>query len=134
MTGRALALVAFAVVLAGCGTSSDARQVRVVVERFYAALRAGDGRAACAQLGRQTLQQLQSQSAQRCRAAVTRLSYRPGPVVRARVFVTSAVVDLRGGERAFLNREPAGWRLSAVGCRPSPGQPLDQPLECEVQG
>jgi hypothetical protein len=49
------------------------------------------------------------------------------------VFVTNAKVELTGGDSAFLNREPAGWRLTAVGCKAEQGDPKDTPLDCEVE-
>jgi hypothetical protein len=134
MTARLMVALAAAAVLAGCGTSGDARESRAVVERFYDALRQDDGSAACAQLSASAMQALESQSGQSCESAVTRLDYEGGAIERTQVFITSARVDLRGGESAFLDREPGlGWRISAVACKAEQGLPNDHPMECEAQ-
>jgi hypothetical protein len=120
-------------VLAGCGTSDDRAQARAVVERFYDAVRHDDGAAACAELSDAAAEALASQSGQSCASVVTRLEYEGGAVVRAQVFITSARVDLRGGEAAFLDRGPEGWRISAVACRAEDGPPDTIPMECEAE-
>jgi hypothetical protein len=134
MTGRTMLALAAAALLAGCGMSGEARDSRAVVERFYDAVRHDDGSAACAQLSAPALQALESQSGQSCESAVTRLDYEGGAVERAQVFITSARVDLRGGESAFLDREPGvGWRISAVACKAEDGPPNERPMDCEVE-
>jgi hypothetical protein len=65
--------------------------------------------------------------------AVRELTLRGRRVLRARVYITNALVDLDGGERAFLGREPGGWKLSAVGCRFDEGKPRDRPADCEAE-
>ena len=119
--------------VAGCGTSDDRDQARTVVERFYDAVRDDRGEDACAELSEAAVKQLESQTSQRCPAVVTRLEYLGGPVVDAHVYVSNAKVDLGGGESAFLNRGPDGWRLSAIACKPEEGPPRDFPMECEVE-
>jgi hypothetical protein len=134
MTGRWVIALAATATLAGCGTSDDTAQSRAVVERFYDAVRQDDGSAACAQLSAPAMQALESQSGQSCDSAVTRLDYEGGAVERAQVFITSARVDLRGGESAFLDREPGvGWRISAVACKAEDGPPNEHPMDCEVE-
>jgi hypothetical protein len=125
-------LVIVALALAGCGTGDDRDQARATVERFYAAVQADRGDDACAQLADATVEALESQSGQSCERVVTRLDYEPGPVERTQVYITSAKVDLRGDESAFLDREPEGWRISGAGCRPVEGKPRDRPLDCEA--
>jgi hypothetical protein len=46
------------------------------------------------------------------------------------VFGLGAQVDLADGERAFAALTPVGWRVTAAGCQPSPG---DEPLNCELK-
>jgi hypothetical protein len=123
--------LALVVSLPGCGTSDDRREVRSVVQRFYDAVRHDRGAAACAALSNSAAQQLESQTLQQCDAVVTRLDYAGGAIVRVEVFATSAKVDLRNGESAFLSRESVGWRLSAIGCA-SKGKPRDRPFDCQV--
>jgi hypothetical protein len=128
-----VALVVVPLLAAGCGTSDDVDQVRDVTARFYDAVRADRGEAACDLLTDETASQLQSQSGQACGDVIKRLDYQGGSVAAAVVYVTSAKVDLSGGESAFLSLEPDGWRLSAVACRPVSGKPRDRPFECEVE-
>jgi uncharacterized protein YceK len=119
--------------LAGCGTSDDRGQARSVVERFYDAVRNDRADEACAQLSSAAVEQLESQTQQSCSGAVTRLDLQGGAVVDAHVYLTNAKVDLRSGESAFLGREPSGWRISALACRPEEGKPRDRPYECELE-
>lgn len=124
------ALVALA---AGCGTSDDRDQARGVVERFYDAVRHDRAQDACAQLSAATVEELESQTGQSCRGVIMRLEYVGGAIVDVRVYITNAKVDLSGGESAFLNREPEGWKLTAIGCKPEDGKPRDRPFDCEAE-
>ena len=118
---------------AACGVGDDRDAARAATERFYAAIRDGDGGAACAELGEDTLKQLESQSGRECADGIKRLELEPGTITGVAVYATSAKVDLDTGESAFLSPEPAGWKLSAIGCRPEEGKPRDRPLDCEVE-
>jgi hypothetical protein len=129
----ALALIIVAALTAGCGTSDDRDQARAVVERFYDAVRDHRAEVACAQLSAATVKQLESQTSQSCTGVITRLELDGGAITDARVFITNAKVDLRSGESAFLDREPSGWKLTAIGCKPEEGKPRDRPLDCEVE-
>ena len=119
--------VLIALPLAGCGTSDDERQARDAAVRFYRAVAAHDGTAACAEL---------SQSAARtiapCARAVTGLDLHGGRVTRTRVYITNAMVELAGGDVVFLGREPTGWKVSAAGCRFVGGKPRDRHADCQV--
>jgi hypothetical protein len=119
--------------LAGCGTADDRNQARATTERFYAALLHHNGPAACAELSQDTITSLEQQESKPCRLAVRTLNLRGGRVLRTRVYITNALVDLTGSEYAFLGREPDGWKLSAVGCRFDKGKPRDRPADCEAQ-
>jgi uncharacterized protein YceK len=121
---RALVLLFAAALLTGCGTADDREQARHAAERFYAAVRAHDGTAACAVLSQDAAKALKP-----CPRAVTRLGLRGGRVVRTRVYITNAMVELAGGDAVFLGREPGGWKVSAAGCR---GVTRDRPGDCEV--
>ena len=105
----------------------------MVVERFYDAVRADDGDAACEQLGDSLRRQVESQTGRPCRAAITRFDYEGGEVVSAEVYVVNAKIDLRSGESAFLAQEPGGWKLSAIACMAEEGKPADRPFECEAE-
>jgi hypothetical protein len=128
-----LALAVLALLAAGCGAADDRDQARATVERFYDAVRADDGEAACEELGEGLLEQVQSQTQQSCRGAITHFEYEGGDVVATEVFITNAKVDLSGGESAFLSREDDGWKLSALACSAEEGKPADRPWECEVE-
>ena len=130
---RLLAPLLLAALVAGCGTSDDRDQARAAVERFYAAIEAGDGEAACEELGESLVEQVESQTQQSCATAITGFDYEGGEVAQTEVFITNAKVDLRTGESAFLSREADGWRLSALACKPEKGKPADRPFECEVE-
>ena len=132
MRWRLAIAVAF-VALAGCGTSGDRADSGAVVAHFYDAVRHHDGKLACEQLTAPAVRALESQSGQSCESAVTRLDYEGGAIQRTQVFATSARVDLRGGESAFLDREPEGWRISAVACKAEEGPPNEHPMDCEVE-
>lgn len=133
-TGRALLaiLVGLAAAGSGCGTGDDRAQARSVVERFYDAVRADDGAAACEQLGEGTVQALEGQTGQTCEEAVTDLDLLGGAVGDARVYLLNAEVGLSSGEHAFLSRGRGGWKLTAIGCKPE-GPPRDRPMDCEVE-
>jgi hypothetical protein len=120
--------------VAGCGTSDDRLQARATVDRFYAAVSSEEGARACRELSLSALAQIESQSGQDCPEVITRLEYSGGAIVGTEVYVSSAKVDLRGGESAFLDREPGGWKISALACKPERGKPQDRPFECEVEG
>lgn len=47
--------------------------------------------------------------------------------------LTSAKVDLASGESVFLSEQQPGWRITALGCRPTK-TPADTPFDCELQG
>ena len=119
--------------LVGCGTSDDSEQARGVVDRFYTAIREDRGEEACAQLSATTVEELESQSERSCSREVLELDYEGGPIVAVAVYATNAKVDLGGGESAFLNREPTGWKINAVACRAEQGKPRDRPYDCEAE-
>ena len=120
--------------LNGCGTSDDRDQATATTQRFLAALRAGDGTRACAQLAPDTVASLEQQESKPCREAVRSLDIHGERILRTRVYITNAIVDLNANEHAFLGREPTGWKLSAVGCRFDKGKPRDRPADCEAEG
>lgn len=123
------------VALVGCGQDGAGSDARATVARFYDTLAQGRTGAACSQLTAAAVAQLESQSGEPCERAVVELRPQERPTVSgAHVYVTSAHVSLRDGESAFLDREPEGWRLSAIGCEPTEGPPTEVPLDCELEG
>ena len=117
---------------AGCGRGGDAATARTVTDGFFAALAAGDGERACAQLSADTRAALESQEEASCSDAISGLDLAGAQVTRVRVFVTNALVELANGDAAFLDHGRQGWRLSAVGCTPE-GEPTDRPFDCELE-
>ena len=123
-------LAAFA--LAGCGQSDDRATVRATTERFLTAYERGDGAVACTALSSDTRKALEREESRPCPAAVGALKVDGGAVTRVDVEVTNAKVDLASGESVFLSEQAAGWRISAVGCRPD-GPPTEVPFDCELE-
>ena len=99
------------------------------VARFSMAIERKDGEAACEQLSEDTQSKLESQEKRPCEEAILTLELSGGEVVNVDVAETSAAVDLDAGGRAYLDKTPHGWRISAGGCDPLPGQPYDCELE-----
>lgn len=125
----AVAAALAALVCAGCGTGADQRQARAAAERFYAAVARHDGQTACAQLSPDLRAQLVKDESERCAEAVGHLHLQGRRAARVRVYATSALVELDGGDSVFLDDTREGWRIAAVGCRPDgPG-----PYECEEE-
>ena len=121
--------VVFALVclaLAGCGTADDRDQARATAQRFYDAVRAGDGAAACLQLS----QSLAEEEGDRCERDVTALE--SSRITGVEVYVTSAKVDTASSGSAFLDRGPSGWKIAAAGCAPG-GKPASHPFDCELE-
>jgi hypothetical protein len=129
----AVALAAFvALAAAGCGTGERERNAAEVVERFHAALEGEDGAAACEELGEEAQSRLERQQKQPCEEAILTLELPKGArAVNARVYETSAAVDLAEGGTDFLDEGSLGWTISAAGCEPTAA---DQPYECELEG
>ena len=53
-------------------------------------------------------------------------------MVHVQVAITSAKVDLAGGESFFLSEEKSGWRIAALGCRPTT-TPTRTPFDCALE-
>jgi hypothetical protein len=126
-------LACIALGAAGCGQDANGDAVRVVTGRFYTAVAHHDGAQACAQLAPPTVKQLEQDEKAACLKAVEALGLEPARIARVEVYVTNAKVDLANGASAFLEQTASGWRLSALGCRPSGGNPQVHPLGCAVQ-
>lgn len=120
-----------ATAIVGCGAGDGDERAGEVARDFYAAVAAKDGARACASLGESTVMQLEQDEMAPCTTAVTELKLSGSGVERAIVYVTSAMIELGGGERVFLDRTPQGWKVSAAGCKPQPGE--EQPHDCEVE-
>jgi hypothetical protein len=124
-----VAIAGVALGTAGCGTAHDRDAARDVAQGLYAAVARHDGRAACERLAPPTVDAVEQQAKAPCEQAVTDLQLHGGRIVSVEVFVTDAVVEFAGGERAYLDRRAGGWKVSAAGCKPQPAGPA----QCEAQ-
>jgi len=120
-----------AAVLAACGTGPSEEDTARVVNGFQAAVRAGDGRAACARLTDYLRATLARDEGEPCARAILAQGIRgDGRATGSRVYITSALVTVAGGESAFLDETERGWRIAAAGCvRPAGGESY----ECRVE-
>jgi hypothetical protein len=125
-----LAVCGLFVLLTGCGRAQDDRAVSAVTARFLQAVQAHDGARACAQLSTGAVEALEHDEGERCTEAVVGLDIEASPVRRTQVFGGGAKADLADGQSAFLELTRRGWRVSAAGCVPAPGE---EPYTCEVE-
>jgi len=129
---RAMPALVALLVLAGCGQSDDRAAVRSTTQRFLAAYNAKQGVVACGMLASETRKSLESDESKPCPRAIDSVNVAGGPVVGVEVALTSARVELAGGESFFLSEEKSGWRIAALGCRSS-GTPTRTPFDCELE-
>jgi hypothetical protein len=120
----ATAALLAALALAGCGAAADQDQARGAAERLYAAVRAGDGEAACRELSDPAREELESTGETACPEAIVELSLQGERAGEVEVFSNEAAVHLADGDTVD------GWKVSALGCT---GQTPSTPAECEVQ-
>jgi hypothetical protein len=131
-TAALLACLLAAASLAACGTGEREADAAAVVERFHAALAAGDGVAACAELSEQTASTLEEQGGRPCAEAVLALELPAGATVaETRVEAVSAFALLDGGGAHFLDEGPGGWKITAAACEPTLP---DLPYDCTLEG
>ena len=118
--------------LTGCGQSDDRAAVRSTTERFIAAVGAKQGAVACGTLASETRKALESEESKPCPRAIGSVDVSGGAVQHVQVAITSAKVDLVGGESFFLSEEKPGWRITALGCR-STTTPTRTPFDCALE-
>jgi len=133
---RAAVVALAAVVTAGCGGPGD-DAAQDVVARFYAAVAAGDGDAACALLLAGAAADLAEEERAPCPEALLDPAG-PGAVLAERADAATVVTVRRAGSQAqvltasdtvFLARSGNTWVVTAVGCDPRGERPYD----CEVE-
>jgi hypothetical protein len=131
IAAAAAAIALACLALGGCATGGAERDTGRVVERFHAALSAGNGSAACEQLAEEARSELERQEREPCERAILSIDLpRRGTAAETRIFVTSASVEV-DGHTIFLDETSKGWRISAAGCEPTrPGRPYN----CELEG
>jgi hypothetical protein len=106
--------------------------VRTTAERFLTAYEADRGGPACAALSTDTREALEKEEMRPCAEAIGEVELEPGAVSGVEVAVTNAKVELASGQSLFLSEQAAGWRISAIGCRPR-GDPRAEPFDCELE-
>jgi hypothetical protein len=129
-SARLAGLALLTAALCGCGTSDDERASSATVTRLLDAVEQGDGAAACEELTDSAEARLATSRGVPCEEAIRELELQPGRVRSATVSITAAQVDLVEGGSFFLDETSQGWKVSAAGCQPRPGQPYD----CELEG
>ncbi|CAL9650239.1 hypothetical protein SUDANB176_06600 [Streptomyces sp. enrichment culture] len=129
--GPAVAVLVTAVTAGACGMPSERRdRVTEDVTRFERALEAGRRAYLCAALAPSTRQELEHTARSRCERAIGEQDLpRAGAVRSVDVYGGQARVVLEH-DTVFLARFPEGWKVTAAGCRPRPGQPY----QCEIKG
>jgi hypothetical protein len=128
-----MTVVLAAIALAGCGQSANRDDVRAVTDRFSAAVASHDGAEACAQLSENTLKHLEQTEKASCPQAVGSVGLTGARIASVQVYETNAKVNFTNGASAFLEDTADGWKLSALGCRPTQGDPREHPLGCAVE-
>ncbi|WP_062433166.1 hypothetical protein [Herbidospora daliensis] len=93
--------------------------------RFFAAVAAGQGAAACALLTDAAAASLPEP----CATSILDAGLRGGPAQEVAVWGSEAQVRLPQ-DTVFLHRGAGGWRVRGAGCRPDGERPYD----CEVSG
>jgi hypothetical protein len=126
MSARLLVVAALALVTAGCAAarSDDAADV---ARSWFAAIRAGDGQAACDLLAPEAARTVES-GGEPCANALLALDLPVGSVREVQVWGEAAQVRA-GEDTLFLTNLAAGWRVTAAGCAPRTGRPYD----CDVE-
>jgi hypothetical protein len=117
-----------AVALGGC-TNPQEPAIDDAAQRFYRALGAKDGAAACALLAERTRSEVEKSAQQTCEQAILEEDI---PTVGGTDAVNSFGVAAQvrfAGETAFLSRFRDGWRVVAAGCTRDP----DGRYDCQVE-
>ncbi|MGK5448184.1 hypothetical protein [Streptomyces radiopugnans] len=124
-------ITAVAALACGCGASQERIEgASGAAVSFAEAVQAGDGAAMCAVLARETKQELERSERTTCDEAVVKQQLATiGPVRETDVHGRQAMVKLKG-DTLFLSEMTGGWKITAAGCTPRPGQPY----QCQVKG
>jgi hypothetical protein len=125
----ALALLAFAGVLAGCTSSTERSEVQSVAADFVSAVEDRNGPAACALLTPEAEKSASGATDVPCATAVLTIRENGSQLHGTQIWGDAAQVKL-GSDTVFLRRLPAGWQVRTAGCQSRPGAAYD----CEIQG
>lgn len=114
-------------VASGCAGSQDDAAASAAQE-LLAAVRDGDGPAACAALAQPTRDELEQSSGEPCERAVLEEQLGDGSgETLVEVFDSMAQVRV-GSETVFLSRYDGRWRVVAAACTPV----ADRPYDCSI--
>ncbi|RAJ45329.1 hypothetical protein K353_00827 [Kitasatospora sp. SolWspMP-SS2h] len=118
--------VAVALALAGCGQLPERqRAADAAAADFERALTGRQGDALCEALAPSTRQEPERSADQPCPEAAADLKVAPGgAAVRTEVWGDQAHVVL-ADDTLFPARPRDGWKVTAAGCEPQPGQPYE---------
>ncbi|MEX0168278.1 hypothetical protein MRBLMG1_000819 [Streptomyces sp. LMG1-1-1.1] len=118
--------------LSACGAPQARQDGATTAGRaFEVALAAGDFRTACELLAPGSREQLVEDERKPCERALPSQGLPRGGGVRS-VDVYGRQALLRfSGETLFLSEFDEGWRVTAAGCVPEPG---DEPYDCVLKG
>ena len=121
-------VVAVGLVLAGCGPGAEQESAAAAARDFLAAAGRQDGPAACELLSPAARKSLETSDSP-CATEIVGLGLRERGVPSVSVWGDSAVARFTG-DTVFLQKFPAGWRVTGAGCRPQ----ADHPYDCDVEG
>ena len=120
---------AFVLVGVGCGSDLPAAASNVA-ERFYQAIGARNGAAACALLAPQTFHEVEESAQAQCATAILDENIPAGgEVTELRQYGGQAQARMRD-DTAFLAEFDDGWKVVAAACTPQ-GQ---LPYDCKLKG
>jgi hypothetical protein len=113
----------------GCGSDLPTASSNAAA-RFYQAIEAHDGGAACALLAPQTLHEVEASAQAPCRTAILDEDIPAGgEVTGLRQYGTAAQARM-SGDTAFLAEFDDGWKVVAAACTAQGELPYD----CKVKG
>jgi hypothetical protein len=123
--------VACTVCLSSCSTLGEREAAASrAAARFEESVRRADGARACAALAPETRQEVQQSARMPCVKALFEQQVAPAGAVReVQVYGRQARVVL-AADTLFLSVFPAGWKITAAGCKPRP----HQPYQCQIKG
>ncbi|MFF0558891.1 hypothetical protein [Streptomyces sp. NPDC004266] len=127
-----LGVAAAVVALSACGASQARRDGATRAGRFFEeSLGSGNFRVACELLAPESRDQLEEEEKKPCAQALASQDLPRGGGVRGvDVHGRQALLRLHG-DTLFLSQFDEGWRVTAAGCAPEPG---DTPYSCVLKG
>ena len=123
---RILALLAGAVLLAGCSSlGPDEAAAGEAAQEFFAAVRSSDGVVACSLLSEDVQTELEQTADEPCSTAILEQDLPSAEqVTEVLAFGRNAQVAM-DSDVLFLSVADGGWKILAAGCRPRAGAHYD---------